>query len=38
MLGWVIDVAADGADILSGSFLGGEFHFGKDSRHGSVKV
>ena len=38
MLGGVIHVAADGADVLAGGLLLGEIHFGQDGRHGVVEV
>ena len=38
MLGGVIHVAADGADVLAGGLLLGEIHFGQDGRHGMVEV
>lgn len=36
VLGGVIDVAADGADVLAGGLLLGEIHFGQDGRHGVI--
>lgn len=36
VLGGVIHVAADGADVLAGGLLLGEIHFGQDGRHGVV--
>ena len=38
VLGGVIDVAADGADVFAGGLLFGEIHFGQDGRHGVVEV
>ena len=38
VLGGVIDVTADGADVLAGGLLLGEIHFGQDGWHGMVEV
>ena len=38
MLGGIIDITADRADILFGGFSPGEIHFGQDGFHGMVQV
>ena len=38
VLGRVIDIAADGADILAAGFLLGEIHLSKNWRNGIVEV
>ena len=38
VLGRVIDIAADGADILAAGFLLGEVHLGQNRRHRIVEV
>ena len=38
MLGRIIHIAADGADILAGGFLLLEIHLGEDGRHRMVEV
>ena len=38
VLGGVVDIAADAADILARSFLCSEIHFGQHRRHGVVEI
>ena len=38
VLCWVIDITADGADILAGGLLLGEIDFGQNGRHRIIQI
>ena len=38
MLSWIIDIAADGADVFTGGFLLGEIQLRPDRQYGIVQI
>ncbi len=38
MLGGVVNISADRADVLSACFFGGKVDFGKNRRHGVIEI